>query len=394
MPKTDKPVACAQFDADTLAQALDRAALFIATDDSRPVLTGVMMRFSPDGLTLAAADGHTLLVTTIPAMPDGVTGEARVILPGATAKEWAKAIRRDRRQPLSPDIAVRGAGDVHTLTLKTATGQQTADAIPGQFPAFEQLIPDDAEADGSLFAVNPHYLERVGRALKHSVIARVYSTSPSNPIKVVGKDAGEHPITIVVMPMFVQWGENDGPKAKSPARAKAQPPAKVPTATPEPVTAEVPEPEPVAEPTATPSARAAAAAAEATYAEIAAAEARDEHEPADGIAPYTPADDTPTVIADAVADDLTATLDVFSPKRWRKHRRDRVYLNNLDPIFGEAKRLHGYSRRGCRVWIDVEDRTLRVNLASVASDVSPAAMQAVIATAVKTVDPRIAVTAA
>ena len=50
--------------ADTFRGALERVVFAAATDDSRPVLTGVKVELSGDSFTLAAADGFRLAVET------------------------------------------------------------------------------------------------------------------------------------------------------------------------------------------------------------------------------------------------------------------------------------------------------------------------------------------
>src|SRR6267154_3346304 len=48
-----------------LRQALDETAFAAASDEARPILTGVLARFEGDQLTLAAADNYRIAVKTI-----------------------------------------------------------------------------------------------------------------------------------------------------------------------------------------------------------------------------------------------------------------------------------------------------------------------------------------
>jgi DNA polymerase-3 subunit beta len=48
-----------------LKEALDQVAFAAATDEARPILTGVLTKFSGDQLTLAAADNYRISVKTI-----------------------------------------------------------------------------------------------------------------------------------------------------------------------------------------------------------------------------------------------------------------------------------------------------------------------------------------
>ena len=49
-----------------LRQALEETAFAAASDEARPILTGVLARFEGDQLTLAAADNYRIAVKTIP----------------------------------------------------------------------------------------------------------------------------------------------------------------------------------------------------------------------------------------------------------------------------------------------------------------------------------------
>ena len=51
-------------EADTFREMIDQAVFAAATDESRPILTGVLAQFHQGGLTLAAADGFRLSVTS------------------------------------------------------------------------------------------------------------------------------------------------------------------------------------------------------------------------------------------------------------------------------------------------------------------------------------------
>jgi DNA polymerase-3 subunit beta len=93
-------------EADVLSRALDQVVFAAATDDSRPILTGVLAEFEGERLTLAAADGFRLSERVV-ALPEPVDDPFRVIIPASSLKELARIIDdeesvtitiRDRRQ--------------------------------------------------------------------------------------------------------------------------------------------------------------------------------------------------------------------------------------------------------------------------------------------------------
>ena len=68
---------------NVLRQALDETAFAAASDEARPILTGVLARFEGDQLTLAAADNYRIAVKTIPILDAGRGDERRHPGPGA-----------------------------------------------------------------------------------------------------------------------------------------------------------------------------------------------------------------------------------------------------------------------------------------------------------------------
>ena len=61
--RVERPLRRRQLE-DRIEARGDQVALAAATDESRPILTGVLAKFHQGGLTLAAADGFRLAVTT------------------------------------------------------------------------------------------------------------------------------------------------------------------------------------------------------------------------------------------------------------------------------------------------------------------------------------------
>ena len=47
---------------EPLVEAIDRVARAASRDETRPVLTGVLVRLGPDGLTMVATDSYRLAV--------------------------------------------------------------------------------------------------------------------------------------------------------------------------------------------------------------------------------------------------------------------------------------------------------------------------------------------
>src|SRR4029450_9709315 len=70
---------------NVLKRALEETAFAAATDEARPILTGVLCRFEGDTVTLAAADNYRIAVKTIPVL-DAVA-ETSVVVPARALNE-------------------------------------------------------------------------------------------------------------------------------------------------------------------------------------------------------------------------------------------------------------------------------------------------------------------
>ena len=120
-------------DAGQLRQAIQMVAFSVATDESRPVLTGMYLHLVDDKLTLATADGFRLSVFT---MPSGMASadEVEVIIPGPAINELHRMLGHSQRVELvlSKDKCM----------FRCDHSRLVSQLIQGKFPNFEQLIPD------------------------------------------------------------------------------------------------------------------------------------------------------------------------------------------------------------------------------------------------------------
>ncbi|WP_376790205.1 DNA polymerase III subunit beta [Thermoflexus sp.] len=128
-------------DPEDFRQAIDQVTFAAAADETRPILTGVLIRREegPAGgatvLTMAAADGYRLSVKTIQTLraPEGAFS---VILPASTLEEVGRLLKSET-EPVSM-IALRGRNQVGFRLSRVAVLSQL---IEGQFPDFQAIIP-------------------------------------------------------------------------------------------------------------------------------------------------------------------------------------------------------------------------------------------------------------
>ena len=261
IPTVDEGVA-ARMDPQVLRAAISRVAFAAATEESRPVLTGVEVKLSGDKFTMAAADGFRLAVHH-GALAEPVESEIDVIIPARTLIELSRLLGDQ--------------GELVEIMMTPARGQVlfrvqgievVSQLLQGAFPNYDQLIPqhyqtravfdlqdllratrtaaifardgsniirlemvpdgeseapgkaiisarseevgdnqdevtaDSIEGGESKIAFNSRYLQDVLTVLERGKVA-LETTTPSSPGVFKPLDAEEY--IHVVMPMFVQW---------------------------------------------------------------------------------------------------------------------------------------------------------------------------------------------
>ncbi len=246
--------------AEDLKQAISQVAFAAATEESRPVLTGVQTEFEGNKLTMAAADGFRLAVHRT-ALAEPVKEKVAMIIPAKAYHELNRLMGADDQE-----IEITLNAQKSQVLFKLKGIEMVSQLIQGTFPNYSQLIPQtygtkaridvaeflraikmaaifardgsgiarvivtpgatveagkitisaradeigdnvgeiDALVDGEAakIAFNARYLADVLSVVKQAQVS-LEVTTPSNPgvIRPVGVDNYDH----VVMPMFVQW---------------------------------------------------------------------------------------------------------------------------------------------------------------------------------------------
>ncbi len=118
-----------------LRHMIDQVVFAAATDESRPILTGVLARFEGDRLTMAAADGFRLSVRSVPL---GQTQDKpiEVIIPGRALGELAR-ISADQEDWV--EVIITPARNQILFHLQDV--DLVSQLIEGRFPDYRQIIP-------------------------------------------------------------------------------------------------------------------------------------------------------------------------------------------------------------------------------------------------------------
>jgi len=245
----------------TLRDTIGHVAFAAATEDSRPVLTGLKVEASDDNFTFAAADGFRLAVYE-GKLAEKMKDPIGFIIPAKAMQEVGRLIGSDDSQI---EFMITPTG-THAL-FNIGNVEIVSQLMPGSFPNFRSLIPSeykhrivvkrsefvravkaasifardgsgivrfqiiDGEEGGGIsitsraeelgdhqgeiggvveggvdddskIAFNSKYLAEVLDVLEEGEIS-FEMTNPSSPGVV--KSVGKQDYTHVIMPMFVQW---------------------------------------------------------------------------------------------------------------------------------------------------------------------------------------------
>jgi DNA polymerase-3 subunit beta len=131
-----EPKAQVSLEAKALGEMLDRVVFAAATDESRPVLAGVLAKFDADRLTLAGADGFRLSV-----QHKGVGDAARVepfslIIPVKALQEVSR-LCAGQVEP----VKVIVASDKNQVRFVLSMSEVISQLIDGAYPDVSRIIP-------------------------------------------------------------------------------------------------------------------------------------------------------------------------------------------------------------------------------------------------------------
>jgi DNA polymerase-3 subunit beta len=185
----------ASFDPAVLREAIDQIAFAAATDDSRPVLTGVLVRIRGNRATFAAADGFRLAQRTIELTEAAESAE--LIVPARALQELSRIIG-----DVDGAVEMRltpGGGQVlfHTESIDLVSR-----LIEGKFPDMERVIPASYKTRTVLET------QDLAKAVK---LASYFATSSSNIVRLQMDSGGDlGPGKLTISANAAEVGDNKG----------------------------------------------------------------------------------------------------------------------------------------------------------------------------------------
>ena len=118
-----------------LREAIEKIAFAAATEDSRPVLTGVKMEIDGDKATFAAADGFRLAVKGTK-LSRAIATPTSCIIPARTLRELERLLT-DQSEPVEFTVT----SQKNQVMFKLKDVELVSQLIQGAFPNYSQLIP-------------------------------------------------------------------------------------------------------------------------------------------------------------------------------------------------------------------------------------------------------------
>lgn len=133
IPSGDDGEPSTPIDTAELRRLIAQVAFAAATDDARPVFTGVLARVRDERLTFAAADSFRLAVAT--AELPGVQNVGDVLIPARTLNELGRIL------PTEGTTQMVVTPNRNQVLFRAGDVELVSNLIQGQFPNFEGIVP-------------------------------------------------------------------------------------------------------------------------------------------------------------------------------------------------------------------------------------------------------------
>ncbi len=194
LPVVHRDLPLASLPAATWREAIEQVAFAAASDASRPILTGVLIRTRDQQVTLVAADGFRLAMRTIQ-LPEPAPQVVDCIVPARMLSELARIVA-----DTDEDVAMFYKPGASQVLFQTENTEVLSRLIDGRFPDFERIIPQQ-------------YLTRVvldsSELAKAAKLASFFAATSQNVMKMKIEPAGEFgPGRVIISANSAELGDN------------------------------------------------------------------------------------------------------------------------------------------------------------------------------------------
>jgi DNA polymerase-3 subunit beta len=194
VPTVESGVA-GKIDPGVLNDAIKHVAIAAATEDSRPVLTGIKVEITGDDFKFAAADGFRLAVyegKLLEPLPEDVD----FIIPARALRE-VSSLAGSQTDPV--EFTVTSSKNQALFRLNNI--EIVANLLQGTFPNYQQLVPDKYDTRAT---VNREEFIRATRA------ASIFAREGSNIVRLMVDVGDEEDSKVLVQSKSEEVGENKG----------------------------------------------------------------------------------------------------------------------------------------------------------------------------------------
>jgi DNA polymerase III subunit beta len=138
-----EPDSAFSVDREAFLDTISRVGRSASRDESRPVLTGILVRFEGQKLVMAATDSYRLSVKET-VLSGGPGQELEAIVPARALQELARAGQTAESETIQVGV------QENQVVFGVDGIWLTARRIDGQFPNYKQLLPEQFEAEVQL----------------------------------------------------------------------------------------------------------------------------------------------------------------------------------------------------------------------------------------------------
>ncbi|MBI5649906.1 MAG: DNA polymerase III subunit beta [Chloroflexi bacterium] len=165
-----------ELEPEILREMIEQVSFAAATDESRPVLTGVIAKFEKDKVTFAAADGFRLSVRHA-TLTKPLEQPVHAIIPAKALQEVGR-VSGDQEEPIEISVTENRSQALFRLTNIEIVSQ----LVDGIFPDFTRIIP---ESHTTRTTVNTAELQSAVKA------SSVFAREAMNTVRLQIAPAGE-----------------------------------------------------------------------------------------------------------------------------------------------------------------------------------------------------------
>lgn len=159
-------------DSKLLSSTLPKITFAAASDEGRPILTGILTEVKKGSLDLVATDGFRLAHKTVKL--DGGEKSFKSLIPRRTFEEVVRLISEELGSKEGEKVEISTSENQNQMIFKIGQTQLSSRLIEGQFPAWDKIVPQKFE--------NRTIVDRL-ELLKAVKIASIFAKDNANIVK-------------------------------------------------------------------------------------------------------------------------------------------------------------------------------------------------------------------